>query len=146
MRRTARITALRLMLAGRCGHSVTPVSATGSGVPLCAVPCLLRRSKLRFFGVSLCETPKAAPPPLLFPKSLATFGVPFKPLGALTGYAPPYCERCAAIGRIISAPTVLRPAAEKKADPQNPVKSKKNLRKIRVKRGLRYYYTLFFVV
>ena len=42
----------------------------------CAVPCSLRRGKLRFFGVSLCETPEAALLPLLFPKSLATFGVP----------------------------------------------------------------------
>ena len=33
-----------------------------------------RRGKLRFYGVSLCETPKAAPPPLLLPK---------KPLGFL---------------------------------------------------------------
>ena len=31
-----------------------------------------RRGKLRFYGVSLCETPKAAPLPLLLPK---------KPLG-----------------------------------------------------------------
>ena len=88
MRQTARITALRLMLAGRCGHSVTPVSATGSGVPLCAVPCSLRRGKLRFFGVSLCETPKAALLPLLFPKSLATFGVPSEPLDALRNSCP----------------------------------------------------------